>query len=302
MEITASCMYIRNTGWSLQADAHRDAELVSAVGRKMAGLEALYTCVADKIQCPQDAVVCLVHWEMIKNGYRCIGSGFEPSSRDKKSELLPADWSSNKELYSLRYRSSDTDTMMVLKAIAVDSTLIFNLMNSGTNQVSYLMVNISDHVNADQLHTFDSVFRDADDLSEKVKYRLLPRPEKAPESSRQEEGESSQRRQEEDSDPLRHGLQPHWLAFWEEMILDPVRFGFPHFGIPDILPPGAIPPEAHFDPIGPLRRHGLGFFIDPLHPERHLKRRNHFQGNSPTVVFNAFVHQLADPLTPLTPT
>uniref|UniRef100_A0A3B5L8M5 Proteasome inhibitor PI31 subunit n=1 Tax=Xiphophorus couchianus TaxID=32473 RepID=A0A3B5L8M5_9TELE len=142
----------------------------------MAGLEALYTCVADKIQCPQDAVVCLVHWEMIKNGYRCIGSGFEPSSRDKKSELLPADWSSNKELYSLRYRSSDTDTMMVLKAIAVDST----------------------------------VFRDADDLSEKVKYRLLPRPEKAPESSRQEEGESSQRRQEEDSDPLRHGLQPHW--------------------------------------------------------------------------------------------
>lgn len=53
---------------------------------------------------------------------------FQPSSRDKKSELLPADWSSNKELYSLRYRTSDTEPVMVLKAIAVDSTLIFNLM------------------------------------------------------------------------------------------------------------------------------------------------------------------------------
>uniref|UniRef100_A0A3Q2DPX9 Proteasome inhibitor PI31 subunit n=1 Tax=Cyprinodon variegatus TaxID=28743 RepID=A0A3Q2DPX9_CYPVA len=43
----------------------------------MAGLEVLFTCVADKIRCPQDAVVCFVHWEMIKDGYRCIGSGDE---------------------------------------------------------------------------------------------------------------------------------------------------------------------------------------------------------------------------------
>lgn len=46
----------------------------------MAGLEVLYTCVAGNITCPQDAVVCFVHWELIKNGYRCIGSGDEVSS------------------------------------------------------------------------------------------------------------------------------------------------------------------------------------------------------------------------------
>ncbi|XP_014826104.1 PREDICTED: proteasome inhibitor PI31 subunit isoform X1 [Poecilia mexicana] len=273
----------------------------------MAGLEALYTCVADKIECPQDAVVCFVHWEMIKNGYRCIGSGDEPSSRDKKSELLPAGWSSNKELYSLRYQTGDTDTVMVLKAIAVDSTLIFNLMNSGTKQVSDLMVNVGDHVNADQLHTFDSqlvgdgaslccsAFRDADGLSEKVKAQLLPRPEKAPERSRREEGESSQRRTEEDGDPLRlpcrhprHGPQPHWpdplnppfaaggadldpfgSVGGGGMIMDPLRSGFPRSGfdpssgIPDILPPGAVPPGARFDPFGPMGRHRPG--PDPDH-------------------------------------
>lgn len=52
----------------------------------------------------------------------------QPRSTDKKSELLPADWSINKELYSLRYKAKDSDTQLLLKAIVVDSTLIFNLM------------------------------------------------------------------------------------------------------------------------------------------------------------------------------
>ncbi|KAM4741285.1 proteasome inhibitor PI31 subunit [Anableps anableps] len=265
----------------------------------MAGLEVLYTCVADKIDCPQDAVVCFVHWEMIKNGYQCIGSGDEPSSSDKKSELLPADWSNNKELYSLRYKTSDTDAQVVLKAITVDSTLIFNLMNSSTKQVSDLMVNVSDHVNADQLRTFDSVYKDADGLSQKVKTQLLPsrekRTEKAEKKNRREEGEEFQRRRDEESDPPRmpsrhprQGGQPHWPdplvppfaaggadldPFGSRggggMIVDPLRSGYPRSGfdpssgIPDVLPPGAVPPGARFDPFGPVGRHRPG--PDPDH-------------------------------------
>ncbi|XP_038135589.1 proteasome inhibitor PI31 subunit [Cyprinodon tularosa] len=265
----------------------------------MAGLEVLFTCVADKIRCPQDAVVCFVHWEMIKDGYRCIGSGDEPRSSDKKSELLPADWSSNKELYTLRYKAKDSDTQMVLKAITMDSTLILNLMNSSTKQVSDLMVNISDHVNPDQLHTFDSVYKDADSLAQKVRTQLLPSQEKqtaGPErKNRREEDEESQRRRESDSDPLRmpsrhprQGVQPHWpdpLAppfavggadldpFGSRggggMIVDPLRSGYPRSGfdpssgIPDILPPGAVPPGARFDPFGPVGRHRPG--PDPDH-------------------------------------
>ncbi|XP_041836540.1 proteasome inhibitor PI31 subunit [Melanotaenia boesemani] len=266
----------------------------------MAGLEVLYTCVAGNISCPQDAVVCFVHWEMIKNGYRCIGSGDEPRISDKKSELLPADWSSNKELYSLRYKAKDKDTQILLKAITVDSALIFNLMNASTQQVSDLTVNISDHVNADQLHMFDSVFKDADSLSEKVKTQLLPSPErltgqKAENRSQREEEEEAQRRRGEDSDPLRipnrhprQGTHPHWPdpmippfaaggadldPFGSRggggMIVDPLRSGYPRSGfdpssgIPDILPPGAVPPGARFDPFGPIGRHRPG--PDPDH-------------------------------------
>lgn len=262
----------------------------------MAGLEVLYTCVGGSISCPQDAVVCFVHWEMIKSGYRCIGSGDEPRGSDKKSELLPADWSSNKELYSLRYKAKDSDTQLLLKAIAVDSTLIFNLMTPGTQQVSDLTVNISDHVDADQLHTFDSVFKDADSLSEKVKTQLLPsqdRPtgQRAERKSRREvEEEEEQRRRREDSDPLRIPSRqpPHWhdpvippfaaggadldpfgTRGGGGMIVDPLRSGYPRSGfdpssgIPDILPPGAVPPGARFDPFGPVGRHRPG--PDPDH-------------------------------------
>ncbi|XP_017286930.1 proteasome inhibitor PI31 subunit [Kryptolebias marmoratus] len=265
----------------------------------MAGLEVLYTCVAGSISCPQDAVVCLIHWEMIKNGYRCIGSGDEPRSSDKKSELLPADWSNNKELYSLRYKSTDTDAQMLLKAITVDSALIFNLMDSSTQQVSDLTVNVNDHVNADQLHTFDGVFKDADSLSQSVKTQLLPSQkrqteQKAERKSRRVEEEEAQRRRE-DSDPLRmpsrhprQGTHPHWPDSLDPlftaggadldpfgsrggggMIVDPLRSGYPRSGfdpssgIPDILPPGAVPPGARFDPFGPVGRHRPG--PDPDH-------------------------------------
>lgn len=221
-------------------------------------------------------------------------------SSDKKSELLPADWSNNKELYSLRYKANNSDTQMLLKAITVDSTLIFNLMNSSTQQVSDLTVNINDHVNTDQLHTFDSVFKDADSLSEKVKTQLLPpqdRPtgQRAERKSRRDEEEEEQRRRGEDSDPLRipsrnprQGTHPHWPGpmvppfaaggadldpFGSRggggMIVDPLRSGYPRSGfdpssgIPDILPPGAVPPGARFDPFGPIGRHRPG--PDPDH-------------------------------------
>lgn len=122
--------------------------------------------------------------------------------------------------------------------------------NSVTQQVSDLTVNISDHVDSDQLHTFHrlvcacvrithsfyfevlsrtmvyphvllSVFKEADGLAEKVRTQLLP-PQDGPSGQRkslreEEEEEEQRRRRREDGDPLRipnrqprHGPPPHW--------------------------------------------------------------------------------------------
>jgi len=41
----------------------------------MAGLEVLYCSARAGISCPQDALVCGIHWELIQHGYRCLGAG-----------------------------------------------------------------------------------------------------------------------------------------------------------------------------------------------------------------------------------
>ncbi|XP_053353692.1 proteasome inhibitor PI31 subunit-like [Clarias gariepinus] len=140
----------------------------------MAGLEVLYSYVASSITSSQDAVVCFIHWEIVKRGYKCLGTGDEPQNGEKKSELLPASWNTNKELYTLRYRSNDDNSSLLLKAITVDSSLIFNLMDSATGKVTDLIVNVSDYVNESNLQSFESVYKNTKDLTKTLNSSLLP--------------------------------------------------------------------------------------------------------------------------------
>ncbi|KAF5902951.1 thiamine transporter 1-like, partial [Clarias magur] len=142
----------------------------------MAGLEAVYSQVASSITSPQDAVVCFIHWEIVKSGYKCVGTGEQSQNEEKKSELLPPSWNSNKELYTLRYRSNDDTSTLLLKAMTADSTLIFNLMDSATEKVTDLTVNVSDYINESNLQSFESVFRNTEDLTERLNSSLLPVP------------------------------------------------------------------------------------------------------------------------------
>ncbi|XP_068598656.1 proteasome inhibitor PI31 subunit [Brachionichthys hirsutus] len=259
----------------------------------MAGLEVLYACVAENVSCPHDAVVCFVHWNMIKSGFRCLGSGDESLSSDKMSELLPTGWSSNKDVYSLRYKATGDEALLLLKAIAVQSTLIFNVMNLRTQHVSELTVDVKDHVDADHLHTFERVFKDAESLSEKVRAQLLPsvdppaRQRAEPRSQREGEqqgqrGETSTRHPFHGADwpepsipPFEAGgadLDPFGCRGGGGMIVDPLRTGYPRSGfhpssgIPDVLPRGAVPPGARFDPFGPIGQGGAGVNPDHLLP------------------------------------
>ncbi|KAI1899915.1 hypothetical protein AGOR_G00066680 [Albula goreensis] len=250
----------------------------------MAGLELLYSTVLSKITCPQDVVVCFVHWELVRRGHKCLGTGDQPQQNDKKSELLPSGWNDNRELYTIRYQSKNDKSFLLLKAITVDSTLIFNLMDSATEQVSDLTVNVSDYVDADNLQEFDSVFKNTEELAKKGE--CSKKAEKRP-------LKKSSPDPEPDRDPLlipprnpHTGRQPQWpdpLAPFAAggadldpfggrsggMIVDPLRAGFPRSGfdpsagIPGRLPPGAVPPGARFDPFGPVGQNRPG--PDPDH-------------------------------------
>ncbi|XP_028854448.1 proteasome inhibitor PI31 subunit [Denticeps clupeoides] len=260
----------------------------------MAGLEVLFACVSGAVARPQDAAVCFVHWEIIRNGYKCLGTGDEPRPGEKTSELLPPGWNASGELYTLRYRSNDGKTNLLFKAVTVDSTLIFNLMDTITEQVSDLTVNVSDYIDSEHLREFESVFRNTDDLAQKVKSNLLPSPKV--ESCKKTEKKSKRDTAavtRPDIDPLRipqrPGRQPDWsdpMAPFAAggadldpfggrsggMIVDPLRAGFPRSGfdpsagIPGSIPPGAVPPGARFDPVGPMGRYRPGPDPDHLRP------------------------------------
>ena len=49
--------------------------------QKMAGLEVLFSVAKDSFRGQNDALVCCLHWNMISNGYRCIGKGEKVSLR-----------------------------------------------------------------------------------------------------------------------------------------------------------------------------------------------------------------------------
>ncbi|XP_056606598.1 proteasome inhibitor PI31 subunit isoform X2 [Triplophysa dalaica] len=174
----------------------------------MAGLELLFNCVSNSISCSQDALICFVHWEIVKSGYKCLGIGDEPANGEKKSELLPAGWNGSKELYTLRYRSKDDKSNLLLKAFTVDSTLIFNLMDSKTEKVTDLTVNVNEYIAEGNLQTFESVFKNTDELIIKLKSSLLPpeKEERQEKNERKRESEKASNLRDSNNDPL---LIPH---------------------------------------------------------------------------------------------
>ncbi|XP_030067204.1 proteasome inhibitor PI31 subunit [Microcaecilia unicolor] len=256
-----------------------------------AGLELLYTSVAQSLSAPQDALLCFIHWEMVVHGYQCLGTGDKPGENDRKSEKLPAGWNSNKELYSLRYRSQDGTSHILLKSIMVENTMILNAMDPRLEQVVDVTLKVADYVNSDCLDSFEKVYKNSAELSALLLSRII-----SPFTGSKEKPRAM-RESPQSHDPLRippyrphTNPQPNWpdplgpfAAGGTDldplggrggggMIVDPLRSGFPRAGfnpssgIPGHLPPGAVPPGARFDPFGPMSSSRPGPDPDHLPP------------------------------------
>ncbi len=52
----------------------------------MAGLELLFTVAKGSFQGKKDAVVCCLHWCMVSNGFRCVGTGQQVSEHRDDSD------------------------------------------------------------------------------------------------------------------------------------------------------------------------------------------------------------------------
>ncbi|KAM5245554.1 proteasome inhibitor PI31 subunit [Ctenodactylus gundi] len=263
----------------------------------MAGLEVLYASVAPAITCEQDALVCFLHWEVVTHGYYGLGPGDQPGPSDKKSELLPDGWNNNKDLYVLRYESKDGSRKLLMKAIPMENSMIVNVLEYGSQQVTDLTLNVHDYISAEDLGDFHRTYRNSEELRSRIVSGIITPIEeqwnKASESSPHREFPPATARE---IDPLRippPHPPPSRLPAWSDplgpfavggedidpfgfrrggMIVDPLRSGFPRAsidpssGLPNRLPPGSVPPGARFDPFGPIGTSPSGPNPDHLPP------------------------------------
>ncbi|CAN0181909.1 proteasome inhibitor PI31 subunit [Lampetra fluviatilis] len=248
----------------------------------MAGLELLFEGAARGVASPSDALLCLLHWELVTAGYKCRGLGEQAGESDKNSELLPQGWNDVKDVYTLRYASKDRS--LLLKVIPIESEAIINLMDTKTEQVVDLTLKLTEYIDEDNLQDFERVFKNQDGLRNLVARELVEplggreqRPQQAKASGSQQEGSRI--------DPLRdygppknlpHGFRPPKQPDWSDpvnpfsvggadldpfgrgqggMLMDPRHRG-PRPRFPGQLPLGSVPPGARFDPIGPYGTHG----------------------------------------------
>ncbi|XP_072100426.1 proteasome inhibitor PI31 subunit isoform X2 [Mobula birostris] len=249
----------------------------------MAGLELLYHSVARDLVSSRDALVCFVHWEIIRAGFKCLGTGDQASADDKKKELLPMGWNATQELYALRYRSDNDQKELLLKAVSVDTSLIINVMNCQSEQVVDLTVNLDDYISSEHLQQYDRVFKKKDELRHLVESTIISpllglKQRTAGGSQREKKSvqPASSAEQRTNTSPLYIPSRvPERQPPCDRrggMIVDPLRSGMPRSGfdpssgIPGQLPPGSVPPGARFDPFGPIGRGRAGPDPDHLPP------------------------------------
>ncbi|XP_067856308.1 proteasome inhibitor PI31 subunit [Heptranchias perlo] len=267
----------------------------------MAGLELLYHSVARDVVSAQDALICFIHWELVRAGFKCLGTGDQASTDERKKELLPAGWNVNQELYTLRYRSENDQKELLLKAITVDASLIINVMNCQSEQVVDLTVNLDDHISADHLQQYDRVFKKEEELRSCIESVIVSplvgtkqRAREGAQKGKKPISSGPGRQPHKDTNPLFVPASvPQRQSPWSDpmapfatggddldpfsdrrggMIVDPLRSGLPKSGfdpssgIPGQLPPGSVPPGARFDPFGPVAPGRSGPDPDHLPP------------------------------------
>ncbi|KAG2455645.1 PSMF1 inhibitor, partial [Polypterus senegalus] len=138
----------------------------------MAGLEVLYNYVINDIATPQDALVCFVHWELVKAGYKCLGNGEKPGIKDKRSELLPVNWNKGKNTYTLRYQSHKCKNILLMRAIMEEDRLI-NLAALRQKEVPDLTLELLEFVNPNHLHNFNKVYKNIEELRKIIKSAII---------------------------------------------------------------------------------------------------------------------------------
>ncbi|KAH9495477.1 Proteasome inhibitor PI31 subunit [Bulinus truncatus] len=217
------------------------------------------------------------------------------------SEALPSDWNSDSNIYALRYVDPTSNRTYLMKALAIDGSLILHLLRCFDEKTASCTIRSRDFVNPDR-SSYSSTFNNLSKLNSTLTNELYRPLVDRPQSTESKADLSKSQPQPERSplivvDPRRGtssggGFNPQRQPFRTDindpfsvgradldplsggrgggMFMDPRNFpgpaGFRPGGsmgsFPPGFPPGSVPPGARFDPVGPP---GMRPMPDPDH-------------------------------------
>uniref|UniRef100_A0A182MH61 Proteasome inhibitor PI31 subunit n=1 Tax=Anopheles culicifacies TaxID=139723 RepID=A0A182MH61_9DIPT len=227
------------------------------------GLEMLWKLEQDKMTKKSDLMILLVHWYLMKNGFRNVGVGDDKTLDNsiEQSELLPEGWNANNASYALRYTINNE--LYNLHGTLSNDTLIINLLHAKTLQVSNAVFNLDTTIRSFRGVKVMDLFSNVDEQISRLDKELI----KPIHSSASTQSSGTQTA----TVPQRSSVVP-------EQRNEPY-VPFEPFGIgrADRDPLGRLGGGMLMDPIRP-RMPGAGSFIrgpriDPMGPNNRI---NHF--------------------------
>lgn len=148
---------------------------------RICGLELHHKMVKDQLQSKSDCVIAAVHCLLINEGLQCTGIGEEVSQSDKPSEMLPAGWNANQDVYTLRYTGRNSKTFLV-KAVKTGKHILHINAVLGEDTTASMSVNV-DKIVGDAFNEYQTAYLDLLALSNNFRSEILDKLIRNPDSS-----------------------------------------------------------------------------------------------------------------------
>ncbi|KAL5014448.1 hypothetical protein ScPMuIL_008718 [Solemya velum] len=133
-------------------------------------MELLFEKVKNQLKSPSDIIVCVLHWDLVTCGYKCIGVG-DTDVTIKKTELLPKGWNESQDVFILRYTSISGEHY-VFKVLNMEGTLLVHFMSTKDEKVFSTDIRISDYTTGD-LSSLESALKNEAKLSKQFKKDII---------------------------------------------------------------------------------------------------------------------------------
>ncbi|KAK3773172.1 hypothetical protein RRG08_013759 [Elysia crispata] len=262
----------------------------------LVGFELLFQSIRDQLRSNDDAAIAVVHWNLISKGLKCCGTGDTwPNTQSENNtgdEALPLGWNQDNSIYTLRYLDPASNGTYLMKALAMDGSLILHLVRCFDEKTVSMTIQSRDYV-TDSRESMARSYRALsvlnNQLDKELYGKMINTKSRAARSSTSDTTASSSKRHSSSQDPPERsppmfdpprrpgsydpfnigGADLDPFGRGGGMFMDPRNFPQAPRGIMPQpqpgFPLGSVPPGARFDPVGPP---GVRPQPDPDHERR----------------------------------